>query len=136
MVPLFVILALVLLGLVYTELRRIRALQETTASRQKAELKPDRARSEVSRWEYCVVQPGSWNEKEYRFDFWVNGEVDEVLSSRMSHKNTQRFLELLGHDGWELVTVLALATTDGKSPGEREWLYYLKRPYHPPDSTT
>jgi hypothetical protein len=99
---------------------------------QKAEPKPEGVH-EISKWEYLVVQPGHWNKEEYRFDFWVNGEIDEVLTLRMFGRNTQTFLELVGRDGWELVTVL---TIGGKSQEEREWLFYLKRPYHPPDSAT
>lgn len=48
-------------------------------------------------------------------------KVDEQLTSRMFGKNANAFMNIVGLEGWELVTLLAL---DFESKEEKEWLYY------------
>jgi hypothetical protein len=85
----------------------------------------------MQKWEYMVVDGNSWPNAESRVD-WVNGNrAFKLIEKRgifsggtelQGVKTVWDFLNMLGNEGWEVVSVIS--TTDDNDKHR----YILKRP--------
>ena len=76
-----------------------------------------------TKWEYLYATT-KWHSEQWRFGIFLNGSLDEPLSSSMRSDSVyDHILSSLGARGWELVSVVP---TDEK---DECWSFVFKRPF-------